>query len=179
MQGARDQFLAGARLARDQHRHAGARQPADGAEHLLHRRRLAENLGNRTDLRFRQRGIRALVRGTPHQVQRMIDVEGFGQIFEGAALIRGDRAVQVRMRRHHDHGQARARAVDLLEQIQTVASRHADIGDEHIGCFGAQRLQHAVRLFERLGVHAALFQSPLQHPADRGVVVNQPDLQCA
>jgi hypothetical protein len=44
MQGARDQFLAGAGLAVDEHRDVGAREPTDGAEHLLHRRRLADDV---------------------------------------------------------------------------------------------------------------------------------------
>jgi hypothetical protein len=39
MQRARDQLLAGAGLAVDQDGDVRARQPADGAEHLLHRRR--------------------------------------------------------------------------------------------------------------------------------------------
>ena len=43
VQRARDKLLAGARLAGDQHRRARLREPADGAEHLLHRRRLAED----------------------------------------------------------------------------------------------------------------------------------------
>src|SRR5690349_10123074 len=41
MQRARDELLAGAGLAGDQHGYARARQAADGAEYLLHRRRLA------------------------------------------------------------------------------------------------------------------------------------------
>ena len=41
VQRTRHQFLAGAGFTRDQHGDARARKPADGAEHLLHRRRLA------------------------------------------------------------------------------------------------------------------------------------------
>jgi hypothetical protein len=44
MQGTRHQFLAGTRLAVDQHRGMRLRQAADGAEHFLHGRRLAEDL---------------------------------------------------------------------------------------------------------------------------------------
>ena len=47
VQRARDELLARARFAGDQHRDARARQTADRAEHLLHRRRAAEQLRNR------------------------------------------------------------------------------------------------------------------------------------
>jgi hypothetical protein len=40
VQRARHQFLAGAGFAGDQHRDVALRQAADGAEHVLHRRRL-------------------------------------------------------------------------------------------------------------------------------------------
>ena len=41
---ARDQLLAGAGLAGDQHRDVGGRDLLDLAEHLLHRRRRADDL---------------------------------------------------------------------------------------------------------------------------------------
>jgi hypothetical protein len=44
VQGPGDQLLAGARLAVDQHRDVAVREAADGAEHLLHGRRLADDL---------------------------------------------------------------------------------------------------------------------------------------
>ena len=47
MQRARDELLARARLAGDEHRGVRLRQAADRAEHFLHRRRLAEHLGGR------------------------------------------------------------------------------------------------------------------------------------
>jgi hypothetical protein len=45
VQRARDQLLAGAGLAGDQHRQRRLRQAADGAEQLAHRRRLADQSG--------------------------------------------------------------------------------------------------------------------------------------
>jgi hypothetical protein len=45
VQRARHQLLAGAAFAGDQHRDVALAQPADGAEHVLHRRRLAQHLG--------------------------------------------------------------------------------------------------------------------------------------
>ena len=94
VQRARDQLLAGAGLAGDQHRHARARQAADGAEHLLHRRRLAEQL---RDLRRLRRRVVAAPRGlagAPHELDRLVDVERLRQVFEGAALVGRHRAVR-------------------------------------------------------------------------------------
>ena len=54
VQGVGDQLLAGARFAGDQHRDDALAQPADGAEHVLHRRRLAEDLRH---LRGRRLGL--------------------------------------------------------------------------------------------------------------------------
>ncbi|KAF1068799.1 MAG: hypothetical protein GAK45_01258 [Pseudomonas citronellolis] len=58
VQGMRNQFLAGTRLAIDQHRDVGVAETADGAEHLLHRWRLADDLWR---ARLVQRDFQALL----------------------------------------------------------------------------------------------------------------------
>ena len=55
------QLLAGTRFAIDHHRRMRARQAADGAEHLLHRRRLPEDFGNQPDFAGRTDLVHALV----------------------------------------------------------------------------------------------------------------------
>ena len=177
MQGARHQFLAGAGFAGDQHRHAGARQSADGAKHLLHGRRLAEQFRNAAARGFDIGGHRGLLGGAAHQIHRLVDVEGLGQVFERAALIGGDRRVQIRMRGHHDDRQAGPRHLNFLQQFEPAASGHANVGHQHVGSIGAQRRQHIVGLVETLGGHAAALQRLLEHPTNRGVVVDQPHLQ--
>ena len=62
---------------------------------------------------FRPAGLRASLHGSlaftgvghraAHQRQGFINVKRFGQVFERAALIRGNGAVQVGVRRHHNH----------------------------------------------------------------------------
>ena len=114
VQRARDQLLAGAGLAGDQHRDARARQAADGAEHLLHGRRPAEQLRDaRRAAPRRRRRAAAPLRGAPHQRHRLVDVEGLGQILERAALVGRHRAAQIRVRGHDDDRQRRARVADL------------------------------------------------------------------
>jgi hypothetical protein len=106
-----DQLLAGAALAVDQHRDTGARQSADGAKHLLHGGGLTDDLRGGGGLLLARLALGSLffqmVLGTTHQGDCLVDVERLGQVFEGAALVGVDRAVQIRMRCHDDDGQIR------------------------------------------------------------------------
>ena len=95
VQRARDEFLAGAALAGDEHRDDALRQAADGAEHVLHRRRLAEHLGHLGLRRVGHLLAQALVERAPDQLDGAVHVEGLGQVLEGAALERRHGAVQV------------------------------------------------------------------------------------
>ena len=49
----------------------------------------------------------ALVDRAAHELHRVVDVEGLGQVLERAALEGGDRALQVRVRGHDDHRRGR------------------------------------------------------------------------
>jgi hypothetical protein len=133
VQRARDELLAGARLPGDQHRDGGARETADGAEHLLHGRRPPEELGDATGgfPLLARRAARA--RGAAHERHRLVDVEGLGQVLERPALVGGDRAPQVRVRRHDDDRQRGSRVVDQAQELEPRGTRHADVGDEHVG----------------------------------------------
>ncbi len=115
--------------------------------------------------------------GAAHQIDGLVDVEGLGQIFEGASLIRRHRCVQVRVRGHYDDRQARPRPLNFLEQVQAAAPGHADVRHQHIRHIGAQRRDDIVGLIEAPRGHAAAFQRLLEHPANGGIVVDQPDLQ--
>ena len=86
MQGTRDQLLAGARFAGDHHRGGRLRQAADGAKYILHCWRLAENFrcGRGS---FDGFGLAlAFLQCAANQQHRLVDVKGFGQVFEGAPL---------------------------------------------------------------------------------------------
>ncbi len=114
VQGAGDQFLAGTGFTRDQHRHTGAGQTADGAKHLLHGRSATQQFRNR-------RGARAVggdrcprARGAAHQVHGLVDVKGLGQVLESTALVSGNGVAKVRVRRHHDDRQRGPRLADAL-----------------------------------------------------------------
>ena len=177
MQRARDQLLAGARFAGDEHRHRRARQTTDGAEHLLHRRRLAEQLGRTAVIARARRGALHALRRASHEIDDLVDVEGLRQVLEGAALVGGDRVAEVGVGGHHDDRQLRPRRVDAAQQIETGLPRHPDIGEQHIGRIAAQRLERRLGGLEDARQHAAALQRALEHPTDRGVVIDQPDAQ--
>jgi len=149
---------------------------ADGAEHLLHRRRASEQAGHgrRCGAAVRAHAL-ARLRGAPHQVDGVIDVEGLGQILEGAAPVGGHGGAEIGVRRHHDDRQVRVRGLHALEQVDPRLAGHAHVGDQHVGRVGAERGERGFRGVEGPGHHAVVPQGPFQHPADRGVVVDQPD----
>jgi hypothetical protein len=92
VQRARHQLLAGAGFAGDQHRDVALAQAADGAEHVLHGRRLAQHLGRRGHALLGHLLALAFLDGAADQLHRLGQVEGLGQVFEGAAL-EGDTAL--------------------------------------------------------------------------------------
>ena len=108
VQGAGDEFLAGAGGALDHHRDVRLRQAANGAEYLLHGRRLADDLRPRQRRWFRiAAAFRPPQDGPAHGGHGVVHVEGLGQVFEGAGLVGAYGAVEIRVRRHDDHRQAR------------------------------------------------------------------------
>ena len=113
VQGARHQFLAGARFAVDQHGGVRLRQAADGAEHFLHRRRLAEDFGDGFRSFRLGRLAHALFQRATDQRHGVVDIEGLGQVFEGAALEGRHRTFQIGVGGHDDDRQIRKAFLDL------------------------------------------------------------------
>ncbi|ABA47527.1 hypothetical protein BURPS1710b_2767 [Burkholderia pseudomallei 1710b] len=176
VQRARDELLAGARFARDQHRRGRMRQPADRAEHVLHRGRLAEHLGRLGELVVvGHAAAQALFDRAPDQLDRLVDVERLREIFERAALKRRHRAVQIRERRHDDDGQPRQPVVHRLQQLEPRAARHPDVGHEHLRRFLVERGERVAHVREAPRREALARERLLEHPADRLVVVYYPD----
>ena len=63
----------------------------------------------------------------------------------------------------------------LGEQLKARFAGHADVGDQHLRLAARERLQHLVRRGERLVRNAFARERLLEHPADRAVVVDDPD----
>ena len=131
VQRTRDDLLAGARLPGDEHRdaRAGSRPMARNTCCIAGAGRAAAECAAPAP-----RSMCALrrARRAPHEIDRMVDVEGLGQILERTAAIGGYRVAQIRMRRHHDDGQSGARFVNPLQELESGLARHADIGDQYV-----------------------------------------------
>src|SRR6185437_3160069 len=64
-----------------------------------------------------------------------------------------------------------------LEEVEPRLSLHADVGDEHVRRILAQRTQCRLGRLERPRQHPRIAQRALEHPPDRGIVVDQPDAE--
>ena len=176
VQRARDEFLARAALACDQHSDHALAQAADGAEHVLHRRRLAEHLRHLRLAVVTNLLAQALVDRAADQLHRLGHVEGLGQVLEGAALEGAHRAVQVGVGGHDDDRQAGVALLHRAEQVDAGAAGHADIAHQHLRLVAAvERRHHVARVREAADRVFLARQRPLQYEADRLVVVNDPD----
>ena len=176
MQGFGHQLLAGPRRAVDENGDIGGREPADGAKHLLHGRRPAE------DFRLRKRSGAGLCifhlnagDGAPHHGHRFVDVEGFGQILKGAPMVGGHRAVEVGMGCHDDDRQVRTAPPQQFQEVEPVHARHADVRQHRQGRPAGQQGQGLVGAGEGAGGDAGAAHGLLQHPAYGAVVIDDPD----
>ena len=176
MKRARDELLARARFAGNQHGKTRAREPADRAENLLHRGRLPEDAGNRRAGALR-RACGAWRRGAPQEGDCLVDVEWLRKVFECAAAIGGDRMFEIRMSRHHDDGQPGMVAPRDFEQAQSFRSRHAHVRQQHVGTARCERGERRIGVIEEPRLHARLAERAFEHPPDRSVIVDDPDFK--
>ena len=116
VQRAREQLLAGAALAFEQHRRVGRRRAVQRQRHLLQRRhRRRRSAARRGAARAppsaacsRSRSRRCVERALDHQ-QQMIGIDRLGEEVERAFLHRRDRVLDAAERGHDDHRQLRDR----------------------------------------------------------------------
>ena len=132
---ARDQLLAGARLAGDQHGGVALGGALDHAEHALHRLGAPDQLAQAIGLARAK--LQAPAR--PRQHQRALD--GGAHLFVGErldqVLVRAqphglDGRLHRRVRGHQDHldlGRARA---DAAQHLEAVHARHRQIAQHHL-----------------------------------------------
>ena len=183
-----DDFLAGAGFARKEHRDVALRKPPDGAENLLHGRRLADEIGNR-GLRLlglffsfgsNFRPVPCILHRAADELNRLRDVEGLRQIFEGAALKGRDRAVEIRKGRHDDDGKIGRDFLHAREEIHAREARHPDVGNEHKGALGfggfngLKGRERILTALEGPAADAFTRERAVEYPADGAVVVDHP-----
>ena len=172
MQGAGRQLLAGARFAEDHHRQVGRHQPRHDPVDVLHGGRAADKrqgLGERC----RIPGLRRLgaAESPLDQRNQLVEVEGLGQIVEGAALGGAHRRQQRVLGAHGDDAQIRAPLADAGNEVEAVAVGHDHIGDDEIAGPFADPLPQGCRLVGAAHLVAQPAQRLIQDDADRPIVV--------
>ena len=128
VEGAGDEFLAGAGLAADQHRDRGGGHPADFLVDVLHGAAAADE-GETGGAGFAQLHRLGHALGVRHgggdQVQQFLGLERLEQILEGAELGGLDGGFGGAVGGHHDDGQLGLGRVELGDQLQAVQARAA------------------------------------------------------
>ncbi len=117
------------------------------------------------------------MRGAPDECDSLINIERLRQIFEGASLIRGDGTSEIRVSRHDNDGQRRPRVANLLQELQARLTGHPYIGDEHVRLLTPKCIERGLGGFECSRRHTTVAEGALQHPANGGVVVDEPYAQ--
>ena len=172
VQGPGRQLLAGAGFAEDHHGQVGRHQPGHDPIDVLHGGRAADErqgLGQRRRIpRLRRLGA---AEGPLDQPDQLVQVEGFGQIVEGAALGRAHRRQQRVLGAHGDDAQIRAALADAGNEVEAVAVGHDHIGDDEIALPLADPLPEGCRLVGAAHLIAQPAQRLIQDDADRPIVV--------
>jgi len=136
MDGPRDQFLAGAAFAGDQHVGRGGRGLANGVKHLPHRRRPADQAvtGRRRVLRcagLLAAGVELGQRPAHRGVQFLVG-KGLGQVLLGADLDRRHGSFNGRVAGDHDHFGVGQVLPHVPDQLQAIGLGHLEVGDDQI-----------------------------------------------
>ena len=175
----RDELLAGARFARDQHPRFRGRDPRNQRAQLFHR-------GARSDQRIgvSQLLVQPLVLGQgasqfQRAAQRHQHPFGRERLFdelEGAEL-RGAHGVGQRgLAAHHHDGDVRRAFADLLQRREAVRSRwHHQVEQYDVGRVIDEPHQGRIAALRFDGFEAIRLEQRPDHPPDVGFVVDQQD----
>ena len=177
VQGAGDQLLAGAGLARDHHGEVGGHQAGERPVDFLHGGRAAHQ---RDVLVLRPRPGRGRPARTGQRAAddggQLLQVEGLGQVLVGAPLRGADRGHEGVLRAHHDDRQFRPHPLDARQQVEDVLVGHHHVGDDEVALALGDPAPE--RRAIRGGAHLVPGpgQGLVQHGADGGVVVRDDDV---
>ena len=171
MQRAGDQFLAGARFARDHDREIGLHQPRQHAVDVLHGRRSADQrnavvlTGRRVALGLRRRD------GAADDRDEFVQIEGFRQIVEGALLGCANGGHEGVLRAHHDDRQFRPPTLDARQEVEGVLVGHHHVGDHDIALPLIDPAPQGRGIRRGFDLVADARQRLVQDGADGGIIV--------
>ena len=169
--GARQQFLAGARFALDQQRCIALRGQPGFGQQRVHRRAGGDDFAAPVVVA----GFGAAA-GEPGGALQQIDqgggVIGFGQVAEQPLLGGGHGVRNGAVRGQHDHRQRRVARMDGAKQRHAVHACHLHVGQHGVGARPRQLRQRRLAAVDRLDLEAIGFQPQRDQLAQCGVVVD-------
>ena len=74
-----------------------------------------------------------------------------------------------------DDRQFRVLIVDARQQVQAVDTGHTYVADDDVRLLGKHALDQLVAIGKALVVDTGLAERAFQHPADRAVIIHDPD----
>ena len=170
-----DEFLARAALALDEHGRARRGDLADRVEHVLHRRRRADEgvqalAGAAFDL-LAQFGVLALdhaaAQGAAHEDFQPVEVQRLGDEIVRPALHRGDGGVHRAVGGHHDAHRRRGHLQRPVDERHAVLAAQAQVGQEQIDALALQDRERAGHVAGRVDLQFA-HRPPASGASPRG-----------
>src|SRR5207247_789372 len=178
---ARDQFLAGARLAAQEHGDVGAGDAADRLVDVLHPRVPADERAELAHFREPRAEPRDLL-GEPTGGQRalaeqqhLVEVERLVEIVIGAALHGLDGGGHGAVGGHDHDVHVGTDLADTLERGEPVESRHADVEEHEVEGLCLEDPHRLLAVLHRRHVVADPAQAFLEDPAQAVFVVGDQD----
>jgi len=150
MNGLRDQFLAGARLALDEDGRLRRRHQAHLIDHRLQLLRMADDVLELELLveplveLFHLHLQRLVFQRTLDEQLQPLDVDGLGKEIDGPALHCLDGRFDVAVGRHHDHRRAVRQHESLVDHLQAGFPGHAQVGDDHVEFLHLEKVERLV-----------------------------------
>ena len=167
-----DQFLARARFAGDQHCEIVAQHPRDHPVDPLHGRAAADegHIVGRIRLRARRWLPR---RRLPDRLGQIVQVEGFGKIFEGLAVARAHRGIERVLGAQHNDGHLRRRGMNRCDACESIAIFEHDVGKHDVEAALRQQLVTSVDPAAQRDVIALVAERLRNDGSDGGVVLDE------
>ena len=178
---ARDDLLAGAALAGDEHGGVGRRDALDQVVCLLHRGALPdEGVESRQPSRLQAQPLhllaQAAVRRRPVDRDREdVELDRLVDEVVGAHADGSDRRVEAAERGEHDDGHVGAAAHDALAKLEAAEAAHVEIRHDDVEVLRVERPERLVRRRSRLDDEASLAEPESEGLAQRRVVIDQKD----
>ncbi len=173
MQAAREQLLAGAALAQQQHGGLRRRHPLEQAQRRLDARMAPDDPRAVAEL---ERGhVALLTYPGVDQLEQVLDLDRFLEEVGGAQLHGLDRGADAAERREHHHRGRRLRPLGRAQKIEPRGFRQLEIGEDEVVGGGGEKLDSRGPVAGGVDVKALLGERGLDQPSQVLAVLDHQD----